>query len=429
VFREENALGKVPAQKLRSRASVPPQPCEAARITRNREEAVSGITLADLKPLLEQFSGEGTVLSCSADLGVGGAFRPNWEGPLKAKADVLWKAVGEDARARRELEENIAAVRRGLEAAASDGTRWAAAFGAARRGFSRVVPLDAPVETDLVLDRSPYLVPLLAAIHRRREYLAAHTDTHRGRIYAATPAGVRLLAELDAEVPQHQHSTGERYGYEQATIARHREDRILHYRKELTRGLEKAWDAGRYAGLILLGEHEVLEHLRSGLPARLAERVVREVPESWYEAPSQVEGKIRSVAADVFAGQEAEVAPGFWDLLRQGEVVTGPRAVLAALQSGQFGAQGHGYLVLGPDPREAVGRCVACRTLGPEPLGRCPKCQAPCAPGNLWEEMLLTALRHGITARFVADRLQLAPYGGVVAVPPKPGQVRKETGA
>ena len=380
---------------------------------------MSRITLADLQPLLDQFSGEGTVLSCYADLGVVGAVRPNWDGPFQAKADLLGKAMGEDGRARHELEANLSAVRRGLDEAAAHGTRWAAAFSATRRDFFTLFPLDVPTPTALVLDRSPYLVPLLAAVHRRREYLAVLTDTHRGRIYAATPAGADLLAELDEDVPKHQHSAGERYGYGQATIARHREDRILHYRKDLTRELERAWDTGRYTGLLLFGEHEVLEHVRAGLPARLAGHVLRELPESWYEGPADVAERIRAVTAEVFAGQEAEVAPGFWDLLREGVAVSGPQAVLEALQSGRLGSHGHGYLVFGPDPREAVGRCVACRTLAPDPCGSCPRCQAPCAPGSWWEELLLTALRHGITARFADDPRKLELPGGVVAVLPK----------
>jgi hypothetical protein len=386
------------------------------------------ITFAELKPLLDQFSGEGTVLSCYADLGVAEGFRPNWEAPLQAKADVLWKTLADDPRVRQEFEENLAAVRRTVEES-NAGSRWIAVFSAIRRGFLRVVPLEAPVETDLVIDRSPYLVPLLTAIHRHREYLAVHTDTHRGRVYAASPAEVQLLAEFDEDVPKHQHSAGERYGYGQATIARHREDRILHYRKELVREMVKEWDGGRFAGIILLGEHEVLEQVKAEMPQRMVEHVQRERPESWYETSSQVTRKIEAITAELFAEQEAAVAPGFWDLLREDKVLTGSRAVLAALQSGQLRPDGHGYLVFGPDPRETVGRCIACRTLATNAMGPCPRCQAPCAPGSLWEEVLLTALQHKISARFVSDARTLAPYGGIVIVPPKPKLAPHRTSA
>jgi hypothetical protein len=382
---------------------------------------MSGITLSDLNPLLAQFAGEGTVLSCYADLGVREAFRPVWEAPFKAGSDRLWKAIGEDGRARQELDENLSSVQRGLEAATADGARWAAVFAAARRNFLLIHPLDVPVETDLVLDRSPYLVPLLEAIARRREYLAVYTNTHRGRLYAATPGEVKLLQEIDGEVPRKQHSAGERWGYSQATIARHREECILHYHKELVHELEKAWDTGRHAGLMLLGEHVVLEHLRPVLPKRLAARIVREATEAGYEPTSKVEETIRTLAAELYAGEQ--IPSEFWDRLREGKAVaTGPRAVIDAIQNGRIAPGGHGYLVFGPDPRETAGRCVACRSLSTEVLGPCPKCGAPCAPGNLWEELLLTALQHRIAAHFIQDPRRLAPQGGVVAMLAKDGR-------
>ena len=72
-------------------------------------------TLGELQPLLAQFSGTGMVVSCYAAIEAEEGFRPRWQGPFEAKSDLLWKAVGEDGRARSELEENLAAVRRALE--------------------------------------------------------------------------------------------------------------------------------------------------------------------------------------------------------------------------------------------------------------------------------------------------------------------------
>jgi hypothetical protein len=120
------------------------------------------------------------------------------------------------------------------------------------------------------------------------------------------------------------------------------------------------------------------------------------------------------VATELSAGDD--VPPDFWDRLRtRAGIATGPRAVIEAVQTGRVGPDGHGYLVLGPDQREACGRCLACRTLSADPTGPCPKCQASCAPGNLWEELLLLALRHRLAVRFMMDPQRLRPYGGLVA--------------
>lgn len=382
------------------------------------------ITYDALRPLLDQFSGEGLVLSCYADLRAHDGFRPEWRGPIKAKASEFEKTYREDSHLRHEVEENLAAIRQALESKALHSHHWVAVFSAARRNFLKVVPLDGPVKTDLVIDRSPYLVPLLQSSLGRREYLAVLTDTHRGRVYSVTPGAARLRAEFDEEVPKKQHATGQTFGYAQATIARHREECIKHYQKDLIREMERLWDSGNFYGLILLGEHEVLEHVRAQLPQRIASRIVREVPEAWYETPTTVEERIETLAAECDAEFDQEVAPGFADRLqKQKGIASGPKDVLEVLQTGRIGPDGHGYLVLGPDPREAAGRCAACRTVTTEVFGPCPKCQARCIPGSLWEEVLLTALQHRIAVHFLKEPKTLEARGGMIAVLPLTGKM------
>jgi hypothetical protein len=95
--------------------------------------------------------------------------------------------------------------------------------------------------------------------------------------------------------------------------------------------------------------------------------------------------------------------------------------VVEALQRGRVGPRGHGYLILGPDPREAVARCTACRSLFVEMPAACPRCQAPCVDASLWEEILLLALRHDVAAHCLKASEPLARCGGVAAVIPEKG--------
>lgn len=145
----------------------------------------------DLQLLLAPFAGEGMFLSCYAANTVAEGFRPDWIGPFETKADALRKSIGEEGRVRSELELNLHAIRRVLESpvehsAREHSPRWITIFSSIRRDFLHVIRLDVPVESDLVLDRSPYLVPLLKAMQQRREYLVVQADTHRGRLFSAS---------------------------------------------------------------------------------------------------------------------------------------------------------------------------------------------------------------------------------------------------
>jgi hypothetical protein len=184
--------------------------------------------------------------------------------------------------------------------------------------------------------------------------------------------------------------------------------------------------------LLLLGSHPILEHVRKALPDRLAARVERETPAEWSDRPGEVEAAVRELAARVFARDGERAITAFGDRLADGRAVaTGPAGVLAAVQSGRVGPHGHGCLILGPDPRETVGRCTRCHALAADVPPTCPRCQARCREANLWEEVLLMALRHGIAVHYTDDPDRLAPYGGLAAILPKaeaPAPVRQPAG-
>jgi hypothetical protein len=379
------------------------------------------LTTDDLRPLLDQFRGDGLMVSCYADLSAVPGLAARWPGPFKARAAAAKEMLAEDAQGWRQFESNFQAIDRAVEEADARHTRGLAVFAALQRGFFRSYALDVPVENELVVHQAPYLVPLLQAIFRQQEYLVVLTDTHRGRLYAATTGSVRLLQEIEGEVPRRQHSAGERWGKEQATIARHREDRILHYHKELVELVEKVWGEHPFRGLVLLGEHEVLEHVRKRLPPRLTAQVAHEGPHPWTEPPLATAGEIRAILTEAIRVREGHLFEDLKERLREGRAVAaGAGEVLEALEKGRVGPRGYGYLVFGPDPREVVARCTACRSLWVEVPAACPRCQAPCVEANLWEELLLLALRHGLEVHFVSGDPELARRGGVAAVLARP---------
>jgi peptide subunit release factor 1 (eRF1) len=385
------------------------------------------ITMADVQPLLQQFSGEGLLVSCYADLSGPEGFMARWEEHLKAEGDRVKAMLADDHRAWRQCERDLAAIRRVIGPAVSQGARGMAVFSASQRDFFRSFPLEVPVENQVVVHGSPYLVPLLEVFCRQHDDLVVHTDTHRGRLFAARTGALRLLHEIQEDVPRKQHSVGERWGKEQATIARHREDRIQHYHADLANLVEKTWADHPFQGLILLGEHEVVEHFRKRLPPRLEAQVVLEAPQAWTEEPLAIQDKVQAAVAEVERTREGRLLGRLNDLLREGGAVAkGPQAVVEALQGGRLGPHGHGYLLAGRDPREAAGKCTSCRTLWVDMPSTCPRCQFPCVSANLWEEVLLLALRRDITVHCVKADVPLAAHGGMVAVLPASVPAGKE---
>jgi peptide subunit release factor 1 (eRF1) len=290
-----------------------------------------------------------------------------------------------------------------------------AIFSAADRGFFQTFSLGVPVADRIVLDEVPYLVPLLEAMHRQRRYLLVLMDSHRARLYEAAWGHTHLLRELEQEIPRRQHSAGETWGKQQATIARHREDHLLHFRKELAQAIEKAWPDAPFRGLILLGEHEVVEVLRAELPPALAKQVVHSGPYNWATKQPDLDAAVREVLADALRAHDARLTAELERRLREHYLVAaGPQEVMNALRHGQV--EYPGFLVLEPDRGEMATRCPRCESVFTTLAATCPFCQGTCEKINLWQEILLFAARHNIVAHFVADYPELSRHGGIAAV-------------
>lgn len=159
---------------------------------------------------------------------------------------------------------------------------------------------------------------------------------------------------------------------------------------------------------------------RKRLPPRVAARVILEKPQPWTEDPLAVAPEVQSALVALEREHEKRLTQPLESGPGKGPaMVAGARDVIEALWSGRVGPRGHGYLILGPDPREVVARCTACRFVSADMPAACPHCGSPCADANLWEELLLFALRHDVVACCVGADPRLARRGGVAAVLPE----------
>jgi peptide subunit release factor 1 (eRF1) len=352
------------------------------------------------------------VVSCYADTSVAEGFESHWRPHLKSEATRIRELLAGEPEALEEFERQLETIRRALESPEDRHARGMAVFGASGWDEALALSSDEPYEGRLVVDEEAYLVPLLVADYRRRAYLVVLTDTHRGRLYASVPGEAHLLDEFDEAVPKKNRSAGQRWGKQQATIARHREDHNLHYQKELVRRVERAWEARAYQGILLLGEREVLKNFRGLLPKRLADRVVHEAPHAWAGKQPEIRDRVREVVDAAIAGQQERLLEEIGRRLREGfAVATGPQEVIEALSDGQVLE-----LVLGPDLGEVGSRCSGCRSLFAFEEATCPYCKAPCVKASLWQEILAQAARHGVAVHFVPTEKRGVVPGGVTAL-------------
>lgn len=375
---------------------------------------VASLTLTDVQWLADRPRGEGMVVSCYADTSVSSGVRPLWREHLSTEVKRIEEALT-DTTAQRLFQQNMAAIQAVLSSRRIRSARGMAVFAAVQRDLVHGYPLTVPIANRLVVDEEPYLMPLLELLNRQRRYMVVHTDTHHGRLYTAVSGAVHLIEEINEDVPKRQRSAGELWGKQQATIERHRKDHILHYFKELVREIERAWPEEAYDGIVLLGEHEVLEQLRAHVPDHLSRRIVGESPHAWVGKQSSLESKIEAIHAQCLEAHDRRLLEDVKRrLLERHQIATGPQEVIDALRNSQVGFPGR--VVMEPDRGEAASRCTGCKSLFAHTVDECPFCQARCEKTNLWQAIALLSARHNIPVYTVASGIGLDKHGGVVAI-------------
>jgi hypothetical protein len=402
-----------------SLASIPPARATTLRPVLLQEVTVAATVLNpsfnDVQWLSDQTRGEGMVVSCYADMSVSSGVRPHWREHLKNEVKRIDETLASDSAARTAFHRTIAAIESVLSSRRLVSAHGMAVFAAPQRNVLKAYALSSALPNRLVVDEEPYLMPLLELLHRQRRYLVVHTDTHRGRLYTAVPDAVHLIEEIDEPVPKRQRAAGELWGKQQATIARHREDHVLHYLKELAREIERAWPEERYDGIVLLGEHEVLERLGTYLPERLWTSVVGEAPHAWAGRQVPLGSKVASIQAKALREQEHRLFDDIKRrLLEDHHIATGPQAVIDAVENDQIGYSG--CVVMDSDRGEIALRCTSCHKVFAQSVHDCPSCHASCEKTSLWQAIALSAARKHITVYFVEAGHGLEKHGGVVAL-------------
>jgi protein required for attachment to host cells len=371
--------------------------------------------LSDVQWLADHKTGEGMVVTCYADTSVTGGVRPLWREHVKNEVKRMDETLADSPAARAEFHRNVAAIETVLSNRRLASARGVAVFASSQRNLLRTYALASPVPHRLVVNEEPYLVPLLELLHRQRRYLVVHTNTHRGRLYTAVPGAAHLLEEISEEVPKSHRAAGELWGKQQATIARHREDHIRHYFKELAGEIARAWPEERYDGIVLLGEHEVLQELRTHLPDHLTRRVVGEAPYAWVGRQPSLASMIAAIHDGALREHDRQV---FADvkrrLMERHHIAIGPQAVIDAIRNDEVGFRGS--VVMESDRGDMASRCAACGSLFARVVEECPSCHGRCEKTNLWQAIALLAAGHHISVHFVEGGRGLEKQGGVVAL-------------
>jgi len=290
------------------------------------------------------------------------------------------------------------------------GARALAVFCSTRDGLFETVHLSGPVDGRVVIQESPYVEPMIAAVRHRR-WLVALVNRRSARLLAGSPETLREGQRLEDQV-HGQHHQG---GWSQANYERSVEKDVEDHLRRIAEVIERRWRAERFDRLALGGPQEIVP--------RLAELLGEDVRA--HQAPGRVdveiakasESQIRAAVEQLVEENDKRTEREALDRLAEGigsggRATGGPEETLTALNERRVAT-----LLLEPRFDRSAGRCSICGMLVLDSYGRCPADGSALAlVEHLAEAAVEAALVQDAEVMLVRHHPDLGPLGGIGAL-------------
>jgi protein required for attachment to host cells len=377
------------------------------------------ITRQQVEILLDTPAQHDYVVSAYADMTVRDGFKRYLELSLKNQARSASAALAK-ATVRKDLDANINVIREEVQVKIGSTARGLAVFSSVARGLRHAIPLEFPVENQLIIDEEPFLLPLLERWYCDPTFLIALFDANEAHLFERHHGRPQPVRDLEREdVTQDIERDKPRFTFKKRfASARHER---LHgnedapFLRELTDAIAERWKESDFAGLVLLGQPQHTAALRKILPKELDAIVVGEAPHAMTDSALDLNDAVSRLVDDWQAERQRRILAELAERQKQKHLVAnGATEVLDALQQGRAA-----QIVFGGRRDMPGARCPDCGYRFGAPVEECLYCGARCQSINAAQDILRLAMRHRVPVmllRVPAGDDPLDPARGVAAL-------------
>jgi peptide chain release factor subunit 1 len=290
------------------------------------------------------------------------------------------------------------------------GARSFAVFSSSGDELFETVKLSRPVQSQVVIEPTPYVAPMITAVERRR-WLVALVNRRSARVLAGSADGLHERARLDDNV----HGQHDKGGWSQANYERSIEADVEAHLKHIAEVVNHRWREERFDRVAIGGPQETVPRFDE----LLADEVRRQLAPGRVEVDisSATEAQIREAVEKLVAEDEKRTERERLDRLEEalgagGRAVGGPRDTVEALNERRVstlliepGFDGHGR------------RCPRCGLLLVDGDDRCPADGSELQDvDHLREAVVEAALAQDAGVLVVRSYPDLGPHRGVAAL-------------
>ncbi|MBI5026535.1 MAG: hypothetical protein HZC12_07400 [Nitrospirae bacterium] len=280
------------------------------------------------------------------------------------------------------------------------------------RGLWKNYHLSLPVKNELIIDKTPYVKPLVDLLDNYQRYVTLLVAKESARIFLIHLGEIEEYTEVfTADIPG-KHKKGGWFALKQNRYERHIDYHVSLHMKDVVKAVEELLHR-EYIGMIIIGGAEqAIVKVKGLLPQVILDKVIGQFPAEMFAGENDILNMSMKIMEEFEKNKEQMIVDELITrAMKNNMAVIGLEDVLASIQEGSVmklvflrGSTAQGFM------------CTNCGFLTSQALKNCPYCKGVFeAVSYLIDFAVQKAVEQGALIEVVTDSKKLADAGGIGA--------------
>ena len=280
------------------------------------------------------------------------------------------------------------------------------------RKYWKEFHLSVPVKNEIIVDKTPYIKPLLDIINNYQRYAILLVDRESARIFVVQFGEIAEYSEVHTDDVPGKHKKGGWFALSEKSYERHTDYHVGLHLKDVLKQLD-AFLSGEYVGRIIIGgSEETATKVKNMLPQTIAEKIIGTFQAEMFANSKEILEKAEPILRAFESRKEEKTIDDLLTKAMKNEnAVIGIENVMNALQEGRIMK-----LIMLKDFRQSGLSCRQCGHLTVQDISSCPYCKGEVETANYMVDLIAQkAIEQGSVVEVAYDNKKLLEAGSIGA--------------
>ncbi|MBI4689691.1 MAG: hypothetical protein HY754_05445 [Nitrospirae bacterium] len=287
-----------------------------------------------------------------------------------------------------------------------------AIISSSEKSFWKEYHLSVSLKNAIIVDRTPYIEPLLDILDNYQRYAVLLVDKESARLFLMHLGEIEEYGEIHASDIPGRHKKGGWFALSQNHYERHIDYHVGLHLKDVMKKLESFLTSERIERMILGGSEETVVRVREMLPRPIDQKVMGIFHTEMFANNNEIFEKVKPVIAEFENKRQRITVSDMLTMANKGEnAVIGIEDTLNALQEGRVMR-----LVFVKDLKDSGYVCGNCGYLTKQKVSDCPYCKGDIDQVPYLVDLAAQkAVENGAQVEIIYDNKELLNAGGIGA--------------